>query len=116
MLDGSLPAAVQCLDRATRCAEDRALARMQAGAVLIDAGHHGKALSVLQQACSEAPDAAWGWYLSGCAQIELGMGVAARTSFAQARDLAPDVAAYREEALPKGKVGWMRRFLGGGRR
>ena len=96
MLADSPPAATECLNRAIRTASPKGPTLLRIGAILLGYGHYSPALSALQRAAAELPQAARVWYLIGRAQEELGFAAQARVSYQQAQHLAPRIALYRD--------------------
>ena len=112
MMAESPAAATECLNRALRAASPRGPCLLEIGSLLLRQHHYAVALSALQRAAAELPNAARAWFLLGCAQRELGLGEPARVSFQQAQRLAPRIALYREAADERpGLFTWLKRFL-----
>jgi len=98
MFADNRPAAVECFNRAIRLPAPKGPTLMQVGAVLLRCGEFSLALSTLQKAAAQLPDAARVWYLLGRAQEELGLLDQARVSYQQARDRAPRLKLYKDAA------------------
>jgi len=111
MLAGSGPAAAECFARARRLAAPKGPALLAIGALYLRYRQYSLALSTLQEAAAAVPRAARVWYLLGCTQNELGLAKGAAVSFQQARQLAPQIARYRQAANGDG-VGIVARVRG----
>lgn len=110
MLAENVTAAEQCFSHALREGKEMPRVPLEVGQRYLEGGLVSQALEVLQAAVGQTPRAAWGWYLLGRAQVEVGLGVQGKKSFAQARSLAPKNDLYREAAAAARRGGLVGRF------
>ena len=111
MLADRRAAADECFAHAKRLANPKGPTLMHIGAAYLRCGHYSLAMATLQEAAAAIPKAARVWYLLGRTQHELGLTSQANVSLAQARQLAPDNARYRDAAAAKGSGGAVRGIL-----
>jgi len=101
-----------CLDKAIAAAGDAAaVARLEAGRVLLRAGDAGSALKPLSEAVRELPESALAWYELGRCQRALGFAEAG-AAFTRCLRLRPawrEAQAAAHAGRKRGVWGWFRR-------